>query len=100
MILAFNDSQCTTVCPLTTTAMVNAKRMLGPAGAQVSLLGIDANPDAISIKDVRDYSEVHGMTQSWDFLTGSRPQLRRVWSHTTSTWRSSMGRSTTRRRCS
>jgi cytochrome oxidase Cu insertion factor (SCO1/SenC/PrrC family) len=29
VILGFSDSQCTTVCPLTTTAMVDAKRMLG-----------------------------------------------------------------------
>ena len=29
VILAFNDSECTTVCPLTTTAMVDAKEMLG-----------------------------------------------------------------------
>ena len=26
VILAFNDSECTTVCPLTTTAMLDAKR--------------------------------------------------------------------------
>jgi cytochrome oxidase Cu insertion factor (SCO1/SenC/PrrC family)/thiol-disulfide isomerase/thioredoxin len=79
VILAFNDSQCTTVCPLTTTAMVAAKRLLGPAGSQVSLLGVDANPQAISIKDVRSYSAVHAMMHSWHFLTGSLPQLKRVW---------------------
>ncbi|HYB30086.1 MAG TPA: redoxin domain-containing protein [Solirubrobacteraceae bacterium] len=79
VILAFNDSQCTTICPLTTTAMVGAKGLLGGAGSQVQLLGIDANPTAISIKDVRSYSEVHGMTHDWHFLTGSLAQLRRVW---------------------
>jgi cytochrome c biogenesis protein CcmG/thiol:disulfide interchange protein DsbE len=79
VILAFNDSECTTVCPLTTTAMVTAKRLLGPAGSRVALLGIDANPTATSIADVRAYSEVHGMTRAWRFLTGSSAQLRRVW---------------------
>ena len=49
------------VCPLTTTAMVDAKRLLGAAGARVALLGVDANPNATSIRDVRAYSEVHGM---------------------------------------
>ena len=29
VLLAFNDSECTTVCPLTTTAMLDAKAMLG-----------------------------------------------------------------------
>ena len=44
VILAFNDSECTTVCPLTTTAMLDAKAMLGKAGSQVQLLGVDADP--------------------------------------------------------
>jgi len=80
VILAFNDSECTTVCPLTTSAMVDALRLLGKAGSQVQLLGIDANPTAIAIRDVRAYSEVHGMMHEWHFLTGSLPQLKRVWS--------------------
>jgi cytochrome oxidase Cu insertion factor (SCO1/SenC/PrrC family)/thiol-disulfide isomerase/thioredoxin len=79
VLLAFNDSECTTVCPLTTTAMLDAKAMLGAAGSQVQLLGIDANPTATAVKDVRAYSEVHGMVHSWHFLTGSLPQLKRVW---------------------
>ena len=79
VILAFNDSQCTTICPLTTSAMVDAKAMLGAAASQVELLGIDANPTATAIKDVRAYSELHGMVHQWHFLTGSRSQLKRVW---------------------
>ena len=79
VILAFNDSECTTVCPLTTTAMLDAKAMLGKAGSDVELLGIDANPAAISLEDVWSYSELHGMLHSWRFLTGSLPQLKHVW---------------------
>jgi cytochrome oxidase Cu insertion factor (SCO1/SenC/PrrC family)/thiol-disulfide isomerase/thioredoxin len=80
VILAFNDSECTTICPLTTTAMVQAQRMLGPAAGQVELLGIDANPTATSVRDVRAYSEAHGMMHQWRFATGSAGQLKRVWS--------------------
>jgi cytochrome oxidase Cu insertion factor (SCO1/SenC/PrrC family)/thiol-disulfide isomerase/thioredoxin len=79
VILAFNDAECTTVCPLTTTAMVEAKGLLGAAGAGVELLGIDANPDATAVKWVRAYSQVHGMLHQWQFLTGTTPQLRAVW---------------------
>jgi cytochrome oxidase Cu insertion factor (SCO1/SenC/PrrC family)/thiol-disulfide isomerase/thioredoxin len=79
VIVAFNDSKCTTICPLTTTAMVDAKQMLGAAGSKVQLLGIDANPDATSIKDVRSYSQAHGMLTDWHFLTSSLPRLKRVW---------------------
>jgi cytochrome oxidase Cu insertion factor (SCO1/SenC/PrrC family)/thiol-disulfide isomerase/thioredoxin len=79
VILAFNDSECTTICPLTTTAMLDAKAMLGSAARNVQLLGIDANPTATSLGDVRAYSELHGMVHQWHFLTGSPSQLKQVW---------------------
>lgn len=79
VLLAFNDAQCTTVCPLTTTVMADAKRMLGKAGSQVALLGVNANPRATAVKWVRAYSEVHGLTHLWDFTTGAYTHLKRVW---------------------
>jgi cytochrome oxidase Cu insertion factor (SCO1/SenC/PrrC family)/thiol-disulfide isomerase/thioredoxin len=79
VILAFNDSECTTICPLTTTAMVDARAMLGAAASGVQLLGIDANPSAISVEDVRRYSELHGMVHQWRFLTGSLSDLKQIW---------------------
>jgi cytochrome c biogenesis protein CcmG/thiol:disulfide interchange protein DsbE len=79
VILAFNDSECTTICPLTTSAMVEAKAMLGSAASQVQLLGIDANPTATAVADVRAYSELHGLVRQWHFLTGSLASLNQVW---------------------
>jgi cytochrome oxidase Cu insertion factor (SCO1/SenC/PrrC family)/thiol-disulfide isomerase/thioredoxin len=79
VILAFNDSKCTTVCPLTTAAMVEAKDRLGSARAAVQLLGVDANPEATTISDVRSYSQAHGMLREWHFLTGPKAKLERVW---------------------
>jgi cytochrome oxidase Cu insertion factor (SCO1/SenC/PrrC family) len=79
VLLAFNDSQCTTICPLTTQAMVWARQLLGPAGDSVALVGIDANPDATTVPDVMGYSQAHGMVNQWDFLTGTVPQLTAVW---------------------
>jgi cytochrome oxidase Cu insertion factor (SCO1/SenC/PrrC family) len=79
VILAFTDSECTTVCPLTTASMVAAKDLLGRDGDQVQLIGIDANPVATARSDVMAYSRSHGMVNQWDFLTGSPAQLRAVW---------------------
>jgi cytochrome oxidase Cu insertion factor (SCO1/SenC/PrrC family)/thiol-disulfide isomerase/thioredoxin len=79
VLLAFNDSECTTICPLTTTAMVDAKAMLGSSAAGVQLLGVDANPAATAIEDVWSYSDLHGLLHKWQFATGSLPQLKRVW---------------------
>src|SRR5580698_5811823 len=52
VLLSFEDSECTTVCPLTTQSMVWAKELLGRAGENVQLLGVGANPTATSIGDV------------------------------------------------
>jgi cytochrome oxidase Cu insertion factor (SCO1/SenC/PrrC family) len=79
VVLAFNDAECTTICPLTTAALVDAKDLLGAAGSQVQLLGIDANPKAIQVQDLLSYSQLHGMTYQWQYLTGSLAQLQRVW---------------------
>jgi cytochrome oxidase Cu insertion factor (SCO1/SenC/PrrC family) len=79
VVLSFNDPKCTTVCPLTTTALLHAKALLGPAASRVQLLGVGANPEATHVKWVRDYSRVHGMMHKWRFLTGSLPELKRVW---------------------
>jgi len=79
VMLAFEDSQCTTVCPLTTQSMLEAKQVLGTAGDKVQLLGIDANPDATSVADVLSYSRAHGLVNQWDFLTGSLARLKATW---------------------
>jgi cytochrome oxidase Cu insertion factor (SCO1/SenC/PrrC family) len=79
VILAFVDSKCTTVCPLTTVSMVEARQLLGAAGSKVQLLGVDANPDATSVADVMAYSRAHAMVNQWDFLTGTPAQLTAAW---------------------
>ena len=79
VVLAFVDARCTTVCPLTTASMTEALTLLGPACRDVQLLGVDANPDATRVADVRAYSTAHQMMHSWDFLTGGRRQLDAVW---------------------
>ncbi len=79
VVLSFNDPKCTTICPLTTTALLHAKKLLGPAASRVELIGIGANPDATGVKWVRAYSRAHGMMREWRFLTDSLPELKRVW---------------------
>ena len=79
VILAFVDSECTTICPLTTVSMVQARELLGAAGEHVQLLGVDANPSAARVSNVMAYTQAHSMVNQWDFLTGSLPQLQSVW---------------------
>jgi cytochrome oxidase Cu insertion factor (SCO1/SenC/PrrC family) len=79
VLLAFIDSECTNVCPLTTATMTEAKALLGAAGRQVQLLAVNANPRAATVADVRAYSRDHGMLNRWDFLTGTPERLAAVW---------------------
>lgn len=80
VLLAFQDSECTTICPLTSQEMVMAKRMLGPgAASQVTLLAVDANPKATSVQDVKNYSQVHGTMHTVLFGTAPTAQLSKIW---------------------
>jgi cytochrome oxidase Cu insertion factor (SCO1/SenC/PrrC family) len=80
VVLAFQDSQCTTICPLTSQEMVMAKHMLGAkAASEVQLLAVDANPQATSVADVRNYSVAHGVMHAVLFGTLPEPQLVKIW---------------------
>jgi len=63
-VLAF--ARCATVCPLTTVSMTEAVSLPGAAAARhfQQLLGIDANPDATRVADVRAYPAAHQMMRS------------------------------------
>jgi cytochrome oxidase Cu insertion factor (SCO1/SenC/PrrC family) len=80
VVLAFIDSRCKTLCPLTSTIMYNAKAQLATSAAsQVQLVAVNANPTATSIATVRAWSIDHGMLHQWLFLTGTAAQLQSIY---------------------
>jgi cytochrome oxidase Cu insertion factor (SCO1/SenC/PrrC family) len=80
VVLAFIDSRCTSLCPLTANIMYNAKAQLGASAAsRVALVAINANPLATSIATVQAWSINHGMLHQWLFLTGTAQQLQAVY---------------------
>lgn len=81
VVLAFIDSRCKTLCPLTSTIMYNAKSQLATSASKhVQLVAVNANPAATSIATVQAWSINHGMLHQWEFLTGSAQQLKSVYS--------------------
>lgn len=79
-MLAFIDSRCTTVCPLTAAILREALHRIGPAGSRrVALVAVNANPAAARVADVYRFSEEHGMLHQWAFLTGSPAKLEAVY---------------------
>src|SRR5450631_2321151 len=80
IVLAFIDSECKTLCPLTATIMYNAKMKLGASAAnKISLIAINANPAATSVAAVQAWSIEHGMLHQWSFLTGPAKQLQAIY---------------------
>ena len=80
VVLAFIDSRCTTVCPLTAEIMYNARNQLGTAAAnKIVLVAVNANPVANSVTAVQNWSITHGMLHQWLFLTGSANHLQSVY---------------------
>ena len=80
VVLAFIDSRCTTVCPLTAAILREALHRIGPAGSRrVALVAVNANPAAARVADVYRFSEEHGMLHQWAFLTGSPAKLEAVY---------------------
>ncbi len=80
VVLAFIDSRCTSLCPLTAQIMYDAKVQLGSSAAsRVALVAVNANPTATSIAVVQAWSINHGMLHQWLFLTGTAQQLQSVY---------------------
>jgi cytochrome oxidase Cu insertion factor (SCO1/SenC/PrrC family) len=80
VVLAFIDSRCTSLCPLTAEIMYNARKQLGSSTAsRIVLVAINANPSATSIATVQAWSINHGMLHQWSFLTGTAQQLQSVY---------------------
>lgn len=80
VVLAFVDSRCTTICPLTAEIMYNARAHLSSSAAsQVELVAVNANPTATSVPTIQAWSINHGMLHQWTFLTGTAQQLLEVY---------------------
>lgn len=81
VLLGFYDSRCTQVCPLIAEMIRLAEKDLGPGSARVAFVGVNVNPAATSVADVRHYSVVHGLAAlpNWYFLTGPTARLAKVW---------------------
>ncbi len=80
VVLAFIDSQCISLCPLTAQIMYDAKSRLSPSQAsQVELVAVNANPAATSRAAVLAWSYEHGMLNRWSFLTGPAQQLQSIY---------------------
>jgi cytochrome oxidase Cu insertion factor (SCO1/SenC/PrrC family) len=80
VVLAFVDSRCTAVCPLTAEILTAARERLSPSEAnQIELVAVNANPLATSTRVAYTWSAEHHMLHRWTFLTGPPGRLRNIY---------------------
>lgn len=87
VVLAFLDSQCQEVCPLTAVHLRTAYDALGDGQVtavdpqSVVFLGVNVNVEANEVGDVAASTEKWRLNEidSWHFLTGDAGELQPVW---------------------
>jgi cytochrome oxidase Cu insertion factor (SCO1/SenC/PrrC family) len=80
--LTFLDPVCTSDCPVIAQELRAADQMLSPRERErTEFAAVDANPRYISTPYLIAFDEQEGLgsTPNWLYLTGSLPQLQRVW---------------------
>ena len=80
VLMTFLDPVCTTDSPLIAQEFRAAAQLLG-ASRQVELVAIVANPIYHQVADTQAFDRQEHLDQvpNWLYLTGSGPQLQRVW---------------------
>ncbi len=79
--LTFLDPVCTSDCPLIAQEFRNADLRLAGQGPRVDFIAIVANPIYRSVTFTDAFDRQEGLTHvaNWYYLTGSLPELQRVW---------------------
>jgi cytochrome oxidase Cu insertion factor (SCO1/SenC/PrrC family) len=81
LALTFLDPVCTSDCPIIAQEFRDADQMLGAAATRVDFVAIDANPRFISPDDLVAFDDQENLEHlpNWLYLTGSLPQLEKIW---------------------
>jgi cytochrome oxidase Cu insertion factor (SCO1/SenC/PrrC family) len=81
VLMTFLDPVCTSDCPLIAQEFKDAWRLLGAQSRQVELVAVVANQTYLSTEFTRAFDQQEGLTtvRDWLYLTGTLPQLKKVW---------------------
>ena len=79
--LTFLDDTCTTDCPVIASEFRTADGYLGADARRVEMVAVNANPRYITPDYLAAFDRQEGLEHlpNWLYLTGSLPELRRVW---------------------
>jgi protein SCO1 len=78
--LTFLYTRCPDVCPLTAGQFRAAQRALGADASKVVFVAVSVDPEGDTPDAVREFSDLHDLSDQWHYLIGPRAQLEAVWS--------------------
>ena len=80
VLVTFIYTHCPDVCPLITQNLNAALRVIGPSARQkVRVLAVSVDPVGDTPRAVRAYIREKHLFPQFQYLIGSRAELRRVW---------------------
>ncbi|HEV2451469.1 MAG TPA: SCO family protein, partial [Streptosporangiaceae bacterium] len=81
VLLTFFDPVCTSDCPLIGHEFADAARLLAGQSSRIELAAIVLNPTYRSLPVLQAFDRQEGLSRvpDWLYLTGTLPQLRKVW---------------------
>ncbi len=80
VLVTFIYTHCPDVCPLITQNLNAALRAIGPSARQkVRVLAVSVDPAGDTPRAVRAYIREKHLLPQFQYLTGTRAELRRVW---------------------
>ena len=79
VLVTFIYTHCPDVCPLIAKNLNAALRELGPKRTRVRVLAVSVDPAGDTPRAVRAYTRRMRLLPQFDYLIGSRSELRRVW---------------------
>ena len=79
VLLTFLYTNCPDICPLTTSNIREAYDLLESDAEELAMVAVSVDPERDTVEEALDFSQHWQMTDRWDFLTGQRAELERIW---------------------
>ena len=79
VLLTFLYTNCPDICPLTTSNIREAYELLESDVEELAMIAVSVDPERDTVEETLAFSEHWQMTERWDFLTGQRAELERIW---------------------
>lgn len=79
ILLTFLWTHGKQVDPVVAETLRRTAAELGPAGRQIAILAVSTDPEGDTRQAVWRFSRRHGMLDRWQYLTGTRQRLARIW---------------------